>query len=215
MKAMLLAAGYGKRLLPLTQSVPKPLIVINGKTIIAHLIEQLAEQGFTELVINVSYRAAQIKAALGCGKQFGVTIQYSEEAEPLETGGGIFNALPLLGESPFLVLNSDIMTDYPFAELKTPFEGLANLVLIDKKVDGSAGDFALQAGHVKQEGTELHTFSGIAVYEPALFKACTPGAYSVVPLLKQAMADKQVMGQLYKGEWQDIGNIARLVAMQK
>lgn len=218
MKAMILAAGFGRRLLPLTEHLPKPLIEIHGKPVIVRLIEQLAAQGFTELVINVSYLAEKIQAALGDGHQFNVHIEYSVEDEALETGGGITKALPLLGDEPFLVVNSDIVTDYPFAELRVPHESLAHLVLIDKVVDSNSekqGDFSLINDHVSLTGDKFYTYSGIAVYHPKLFKDCVVERFLIVPLLKAAMQNKSVTGEIHYGQWEDIGNLQRLQKLQQ
>jgi MurNAc alpha-1-phosphate uridylyltransferase len=211
MKAMLLAAGRGERMRPLTDHTPKPLLRVAGRTLIGHHIEALARAGFRELVINHAHLGSQLVAALGDGADYGVHIDYS--AEPpgaLETGGGIFNALALLGAGPFLVVNADIWTDFDFAVLPRQPEGLAHLVLVDNPAHHPAGDFALEDGRVREDGPARLTFSGIGVYRPALFAGCAAGAFPLAPLLRRAMAAGQVSGERYAGAWFDIGTPERL-----
>ena len=218
MKVMLLAAGQGQRLLPLTALTPKPLIEIQGKPIIFHLIEQLVRQGFDELVINVCYRGDQIQAALGNGQQFGAHIEYSVEKDALETGGVIVNALPLLGQEPFMAINSDILTDFPFAKLKAPHESLAHLVLVDTLIEENSkqqGDFALINGRVSLTGNKLYTYSGIAVYHPRFFDACKVERFSITPLLIENIRNRQISGEIHLGCWEDIGNLQRLEQLRK
>jgi N-acetyl-alpha-D-muramate 1-phosphate uridylyltransferase len=216
MKAMILAAGRGERMRPLTDDTPKPLLRIGGQTLIEHHIHALAQAGFTELVINHAHLGEQIVAALGDGDAYGVEIRYSAETPPaLETGGGIFNALPLLGEGPFLVLNADIWTDFPLAELPEQIEGLAHLVLVDNPEHHAQGDFSLSAGQVSQRGPAMLTFGGIGVYSPELFSGCTAGAFPLAPLLRQAMDENRVSGEHYQGSWFDIGTPERLEAVNR
>jgi MurNAc alpha-1-phosphate uridylyltransferase len=216
MKAMILAAGRGERMRPLTDDTPKPLLRIGGQTLIEHHIHALAQAGFTELVINHAHLGEQIVAALGDGNAYGVEIRYSAETPAaLETGGGIFNALPLLGEAPFLVLNADIWTDFPLAELPRQIEGLAHLVLVDNPEHHAQGDFSLSAGQVSQRGPAMLTFGGIGVYSPELFSACTAGAFPLAPLLRQAMDENRVSGEHYQGSWFDIGTPERLEAVNR
>ncbi len=210
MKAMILAAGYGKRLYPLTAKTPKPLIEIDGEPLLVNLIKRLASQGFREIVVNVSYLAEKIIDCIGNGHHFGVSVVYSKEEKPLETGGGIYRALPLLGNEPFLVVNGDILTDYPFAKANAPLTKPAHLILIDQKIDGKSGDFALNDGLATLDGKKKYTFSGIAVYQPTFFDNCHAGSFSVTPLLKQFIQQKQVSAELYHGKWCDIGHISRL-----
>jgi len=216
MKAMILAAGRGERMRPLTDDTPKPLLRIGGQTLIERHIHALAQAGFTELVINHAHLGEQIVAALGDGNAYGVEIRYSAEIPPaLETGGGIFNALPLLGDDPFLVLNADIWTDFPLAELPRQIEGLAHLVLVDNPEHHPEGDFSLSAGLVSQVGPAMLTFGGIGVYRPELFKGCAAGAFPLAPLLRQAMDDERVSGEHYQGSWFDIGTPERLEAVNR
>ena len=201
---------------PLTDDTPKPLLRIGGQTLIEHHIHALAQAGFTELVINHAHLGEQIVAALGDGDAYGVEIRYSAETPPaLETGGGIFNALPLLGEGPFLVLNADIWTDFPLAELPEQIEGLAHLVLVDNPEHHAQGDFSLSAGQVSQRGPAMLTFGGIGVYSPELFSGCTAGAFPLAPLLRQAMDESRVSGEHYQGSWFDIGTPERLEAVNR
>ena len=216
MKAMILAAGRGERMRPLTDDTPKPLLRIGGQTLVEHHIHALVKAGFTELVINHAHLGEQIVAALGDGNAYGVEIRYSPETPPaLETGGGIFNALPLLGDGPFLVLNADIWTDFPLGELPEQIEGLAHLVLVDNPEHHAQGDFSLSAGQVSQTGPAMLTFSGIGVYSPELFNGCAAGAFPLAPVLRQAMDDGRVSGEHYQGSWFDIGTPERLEAVNR
>ncbi len=210
MKVMILAAGRGERLKPLTDSIPKPLLQAGGKPLIVRIIEQLVRSGFSELVINLGYRGRQIEAALGDGDGYGVSIDYSREPETaLETGGGIYHALPLLSD-PFMVVNGDIATDFPFSQLPMRLETLAHLVLVPNPPQHPEGDFALEQGQVCEDGPHKWTFSGIAIYSHRLFRQCRPGRFPLAPLLRQAIEKGQVTGQLYRGFWSDIGTVERL-----
>jgi MurNAc alpha-1-phosphate uridylyltransferase len=216
MKAMLLAAGRGERMRPLTDTTPKPLLRIGGQTMIERHIHALARAGITELVINHAHLGEQLVAAMGDGHAYGVRIAWSAESGgALETGGGIFNALPLLGEAPFLVVNSDIWTDFPFASLPGDIDGLAHLVMVDNPEHHAEGDFSLSAGRLSQRGPAMLTFSGIGVYRPALFAGCSPGAFPLAPLLRRAMDAGQVSGEHYRGSWFDIGTPERLEAVNR
>ena len=216
MKAMILAAGKGERLRPLTLHTPKPLIRAGGVPLIEYHLRALAAAGFTEIVINHAWLGQQIEDHLGDGSRFGVTIQYSAEGEPLETGGGIFKALPLLGDNPFAVVNGDIWTDYDFAGLRQPLTGLAHLVLVDNPAHHQSGDFYLQGAQVLDAvpGVDALTYSGIAVLSPALFKGAAPCAFKLAPLLRTAMADGQVTGELLQGHWVDVGTHERLAEVE-
>lgn len=211
MKAMILAAGRGERMRPLTDHTPKPLLKVAGKALIEHTITQLAAAGFTDLVINHAHLGRQIEDYLGDGRRFGTHIDYSPEGEALETAGGIVNALPLLGKEPFLVVNGDIATDFPFAGLKAVTVELAHLVLIDNPAHHPKGDFGLDNnGRVSNDGEPKFTFSGIGLYHPDLFKSTPPGKSKLAPLLRKAIAENQVSGQYYQGFWMDIGTPERL-----
>ena len=216
MKAMILAAGRGERMRPLTDRVPKPLLEAAGKPLIQYHIEALREAGFTELVVNHAHLGAQIVARLGDGRAFGVRIEYSPEpGGALETGGGIRQALPLLGEGAFVVVNADIWTDYPYRELGREPEGLAHLVLVDNPRHHSDGDFQLRGGTVWPEGNNRLTFSGIGLYRPELFAAMPQGRFPLAPLLRSAMQAGQVSGEHYRGRWMDIGTAERLAELDR
>ncbi len=217
MKAMILAAGKGERLRPLTLHTPKPLVRAAGVPLIEYHVRALAAAGFTELVINHAWLGQQIEDYLGDGARFGVRIAYSAEGEPLETGGGIFKALPLLGDQPFVLVNGDIFTDYPFAQLRRPLSGLAHLVLVANPTHHAGGDFCLQGGQVSdaQAGEGNLTYSGLAVLSPALFAECQPGAFKLAPLLRQAMAAGQVSGEQFAGCWVDVGTHERLAEVER
>lgn len=217
MKAMILAAGKGERLRPLTLHTPKPLVRAAGVPLIEYHLRALAAAGFNELVINHAWLGQQIEDHLGDGSRFGVSIRYSPEGEPLETGGGIFKALPLLGDEPFLVVNGDIFTDYAFAQLRKPLAGLAHLVLVDNPAHHPQGDFLLAGGQVSDgQGTgERLTYSGLAVLSPQLFEGCEPGAFKLAPLLRQAMARGLVSGERHAGRWIDVGTHERLADVER
>ena len=211
MKALILAAGRGERLRPLTDHTPKPLLEAGGRPLIEHTILALARAGCTELVVNLAHLGGLIEDRLGDGGRLGVRIRYSHEGEEaLETGGGIYHALPLLGAGPFLVVNGDLATDYPFERLRGGPAGLAHLVLVENPPHHPRGDFALANGLALAAGEPRHTFSGIGAYRPELFAACRPGKFPLAPLLRAAMDQGQVGGERYEGFWMDIGTVERL-----
>ena len=212
MKAMILAAGRGERMRPLTDHTPKPLLRAGGRPLIEHLILALVEVGITELVINHAHLGEQVEATLGDGSRWGASIRYSPEGEALETAGGIHRALPLLGDDPFLVVNGDIATDFPFATLLDRQIDLAHLVLVPNPEHHPRGDFGLQDGKAMDGGDIRYTFGGIGVYRPELFKDCVPGRFPLAPLLRSAMALGSVSGELHQGMWMDIGTMERLQA---
>ncbi|MHC8388804.1 N-acetylmuramate alpha-1-phosphate uridylyltransferase MurU [Pseudomonas sp. MDT2-39-1] len=216
MKAMILAAGKGERMRPLTLTTPKPLVRAGGVPLIEYHLKALAIAGFTEIVINHAWLGQQIESYLGDGSQYGLRIQYSAEGEPLETGGGIFRALPLLGDEAFLVVNGDIWTDYDFSVLHQPIAGLAHLVLTKNPAHHPTGDFTLVDGQVHdgQLDTATLTYSGIAVLHPQLFDGCSAGAFKLAPLLRKAMADGQVTGERLNGHWVDVGTHERLAEVE-
>lgn len=210
MKAMILAAGRGERLRPLTDHTPKPLLSAGGRPLIEHLIIALVKNGFEEIIINIAHLGEKIEQHLGNGAALGAQIAYSPEGEALETGGGIQRALPLLGQEPFLVINGDVATDYPFHKLHHQKDQLAHLVLIPNPPHHPKGDFTLENGKVHDHGSERLTFSGIGVYHPDLFKDSQPGRFPLAPLLRSAMAEDKVTGELFEGLWMDIGTAERL-----
>lgn len=218
MRAMILAAGRGERLRPLTDSLPKPLIEVGGKPLIEHHLERLAAAGFQDVVINQGHLGDMLPQKLGNGERWRLRIHWSKEPpEALETGGGIFQALPLLANGPFLLINGDVFTDYPLARLRAIKCDQAHLVLVPNPAHNPNGDFSLQAARIHNQKIEnaCYTFSGLAVYHPRLFTGCEPGRYSVVPLLRRAMEEHIVTGELYRGLWMDIGNLERLQALRQ
>ena len=212
---MILAAGRGERMRPLTDHTPKPLLPVAGKPLIQYHIEAMSRAGVDCIVINHAHLGAQIEASLGDGNKWGVQIKYSPEAKALETGGGIYNALPLLGPEPFIVVNSDIWTDYSYERLSLPKDKLAYLVLVANPPHHREGDFALVGNQVREHGKKFSTFSGIGVYSPQLFNRCRPGAFPLAPLLRREMASDGVAGELYKGMWIDVGTPARLQSLER
>lgn len=217
MKAMILAAGRGERMRPLTDHTPKPLLSVAGRPLIEHTINQLVSAGFTEIVINHAHLGQQIEDKLGNGTQLGAKIDYSPEGEQaLETAGGIINALPLLGNEPFLVVNGDIATDFPFADLKKIPVEFAHIVLIDNPLHHPQGDFALDnSGNFIENDNQRYTFSGIGLYHPDLFSKTPPGKSKLAPLLREAIAAKKATGQHYSGFWMDIGTPERLQELNR
>jgi N-acetyl-alpha-D-muramate 1-phosphate uridylyltransferase len=218
MKAMVLAAGRGERLRPLTDTLPKPLLAVRGKPVIAWTLERLARAGIKDLVINHAHLGHKIEETLGDGSAFGVAIRYSAEPEALETAGGIANALPLLGSEPFIVVNGDIYCDFEFSALRRHRLGddLAHLVLVPNPGHNAAGDFVLHGARVGMDGPSRYTFSGIALYRPDLFASVERGAKAkLAPLLTQAIRQGRVGGELHAGMWHDVGTPQRLAALNQ
>ena len=218
MKAMILAAGRGERMRPLTDRTPKPLLEVAGRPLIHYHLEALAKAGINDVVINLSWLGGQIREALADGQDWNLTLHFSEEGHPpLETGGGIFRALPLLGPDPFLVINGDVWSDYQLDSLSLADRDLAHLVLVDNPAHHSQGDFVLTDGRVSDgdKATPRLTFSGIGMYRPGLFAGCADGAFSLIPVLKAAMASDQVSGSHYSGKWLDVGTPERLTALEQ
>lgn len=215
MKAMILAAGHGTRMRPLTDHTPKPLLQAGGKPLIVWHIEKLAHAGFHDIVINLAWLGWQIPQALGDGSTWGVKLHYSDEQQEgaLETAGGIVKALPLLGDAPFLVINADVWCDYPCLPRALEANTLAHLILVANPAHNPNGDFALYGTQVLNEGTPRYTFSGIGYYHPALFTGLDYGKRALAPLLRSAMQHGQVSGELFQGDWRDIGTPARLAAL--
>jgi MurNAc alpha-1-phosphate uridylyltransferase len=208
---MILAAGRGERLRPLTDHTPKPLIEVRGKPLIEWHIEKLVHAGVRDLVINLSWLGAQIRAALGNGQRWNARIKYSEEGPiPLETGGGIFRALPLLGADPFMLVNGDVFTNLDYPRLVLPANALAHLVLVPNPQHHTKGDFGLLNGQVVDGAEPSYTYSGIGVYHPELFAGCNDGRFPLAPLLRTAMQTRQVTGEQYSGLWTDVGTTERL-----
>jgi N-acetyl-alpha-D-muramate 1-phosphate uridylyltransferase len=211
MKAMILAAGRGERLRPLTDHTPKPLVPVRGKPLIEWHLEALARAGVDEVVINLSWLGARISTALGDGARWGLRIRYSDEGPvALEPGGGLFRALPLLGPEPFLVVNGDVFTDIDVGRLRLQPGDHAQLVLVPNPPQHPAGDFGLQGGRVCEADAGRLTYSGIGVYTPALFAGCTDGRFPLLPLLRRAIAAGRLGGERHDGEWNDVGTLERL-----
>ena len=218
MKAMILAAGRGERMRPLTDAIPKVLLEVRGKPLIVWSIEALARSGVREIVINHAHLGHMIEAALRDGRCFGVAIRYSREAEPLETAGGVAQALPLLGDEPFLVVNGDLFCDFDFSRLVGIALGqdLAHLVLVANPPHHPQGDFALNGAQVAESGQSKLTFSGIGLYRPELFSSIRRGSKGqIASLLRAAMARGLVSGEMHRGIWHDVGTPARLSALNE
>ena len=210
MKAMLLAAGRGERMRPLTLTTPKPLLKVNGLCLIEYHLHALAQAGIRDVIINYSWLGEQIVDYLGDGRRYHLTITYSDEGEtPLETAGGIHHALPLIGDAPFLVINADIWTDYDLRRLPGSLDTLAYLVLVDNPPHHPEGDFALDSHILRNEGQRL-TYSGMGIYHPDLFRELGEGPRPLAPVLRAAIACGEVGGEHYRGHWWDIGTPQRL-----
>ena len=213
MNAMILAAGRGERLRPLTDQTPKPLIELCGKPLIAHHLEALRRAGIESVVINVSWLAERIIEALGDGRDFGIEIRYSHEPEALETAGGIVQALPWLDEQ-FLVLNGDVFSDFDLSSLSLRPGADAELVLVPNPPHHSAGDFAIEQGWLTNNAENRYTFSGIGLYRKRFFEGLQPGRRPLAPLLREAAEQRRIGAQLYRGKWSDVGTAERLAAAQ-
>ena len=216
-KAMILAAGLGNRMRPLTDRTPKPLLEVAGKPLIVYHIEKLAAAGFEEIIINIAHLGFMIPEALGDGTRWGVKITYSDEQEEgaLESAGGIVKALPLLGDKPFLVVNGDVWCDYLFDSSFDLKNDLAHLILVDNPDHNTKGDFALEDSRLLNEGKNKHTFAGIGYYSPKLFERLAYGRAPLAPLLREAIEEGLVSGEVYDGEWRDIGTPQRLEEVNK
>jgi len=210
MKAMILAAGRGERMRPLTDTVPKPLLKAGGRMLIEYHIQALVRAGIRDIIINHAHLGSMVETTLGDGNQYGANITYSPEFVALETGGGIYNALPLLGCGPFIVVNGDIWTDFPLETLPKEPDSLAHLVLVDNPIHHPNGDFVLKDDFVRLEGEPRVTYSGIGVYRPELFDECQSGAFPLAPVLRHAIANHEATGVHYQGRWMDIGTPQRL-----
>jgi N-acetyl-alpha-D-muramate 1-phosphate uridylyltransferase len=222
MKAIVLAAGRGERLRPITDTLPKPLVPVGGKPLIVYHLEALARAGIRDVVINLSWLPDKIRAALGDGSQYGVHITYTDEGPvALETGGGIFNAIQHLGPGPFLVVNGDTFTDIDFGALRAGAEAdtragaLARLVLVPNPAQHPRGDFGLEDDRIVERETDRLTYSGIGMYRPELFEGCQPGRFPLLPLFKRAIAAGRLRGELHTGEWNDVGTPQRLAELDE
>lgn len=224
MKGMILAAGRGTRLQSITKHIPKPLIVVHGKPLIEHRIESLRQAGITEIVINVHYLGELIKNHLGDGERLGVKIQYSTEEQLLDIAGGIYHALPLLGDAPFIVTSADILTDFPLETLALPQNSLAHLVLVTNPNYHVQGDFGLMGNRIiapqkspspfKGKRVPNYTFANIALYHPHFFSSCKAGQPApILPLFQQHFWRNRLTGQLYEGQWHNINTAVELSAL--
>lgn len=199
---------------PLTDTTPKPLLPVAGKPLIGYHLEALAKAGIHDVVVNLSWLGEKLRAGLGDGSAYGVRISYTDEGPvPLETGGGIFNALSLLGPDPFLVVNGDTWTDIDFREIELDAEALARLVLVPNPPHHPRGDFGLEGQSVIERETDRFTYSGVGLYRPEFFEGCTAGRFPLLPLLRRAIAADRLRGQVHRGEWLDIGSPDRLTAL--
>lgn len=205
MRAMILAAGRGARMRELTNHIPKPLIKVKDKYLIEYAIANLQQAGIKEVVINISYHGEQIKSTLGNGERYGMKFYYSEEPERLETGGGIFQALSLLGDDPFIVISSDIITDFSLASFPHEPKGLAHLLMVENPSWHAKGDFGLNEDKVCLNVTPTFTFANIGIYRKELFSECTPGYFRLASLLIPAIEKQQITGEKYNGHWYNIG----------
>ena len=218
MKAMILAAGLGSRMRPLTDHLPKPMLAVGGKPLIVWHLERLKQCGFSEVVINVAWKGGKLIEALETGEQLGLSIQYSDEREEgaLETAGGIIKALPLLGDEPFLVVNGDIWCDYDFQSVSPIKQGdLCHLVLVNNPPHHLEGDFKLSDDRIQYVGNEKLTFSGIGYYHPKIFEGLAYGKQPLLPIFRKAMDAGMVSGEKHESVWQDIGTPERLVALDE
>lgn len=212
MKAMILCAGRGERMRPLTDSLPKPLLEVKGKPLIIWHLEKLAQAGFKDIVINIAHLGFKIPEALGNGSEYGVNITYSDEQDEgaLESAGGIVKALPLLGNEPFLVVNGDVFCDYSFDADFDLGDELAHLILVPNPEHNPNGDFGLKDALVLNDDKIKYTFSGIGYYSPKLFSELEYGKFALAPLLREQIKNKKISGELYKNMWHDIGTPQRL-----
>jgi len=214
MKAMILAAGRGERMRPLTDAAPKPLLRVNDKPLIQYHLESLAAAGIVEVVINLAWLGAQISNYLGDGSSYGLKITYTEEpAGALETGGGIFQALPLLGDEPFLIVNGDVFCEFDYRLRMLDADSLGHLVMVPNPAHHPAGDFSLADGQVTASGEHTLTYSGISILHPELFAACEPGRFPLAPLLNNAIDRGRLTGELFSGLWTDVGTPERLTKL--
>jgi MurNAc alpha-1-phosphate uridylyltransferase len=214
MKAMLLAAGRGERMRPITDSLPKPLVPVGGQPLIVRHLAALARAGFRQVVVNTSWLAAQLHAALGDGSSWGVSITWSDEGPvPLETGGGIFRAVPLLGPGPFLVVNADIWTDIDFGTLALEPGAHTRLVLVPNPPHNPRGDFGLDGDLVVSRDTGRFTYSGVGLFRREFFEGCSGERFPLLPLLNRAIAARRARGELHRGAWSDVGTLERLAAL--
>ncbi|MDH3305087.1 MAG: nucleotidyltransferase family protein [Gammaproteobacteria bacterium] len=216
MNAMILAAGRGERLRPLTDNIPKALVEIRGRSLLERHLASMRDAGVETVVINLGWLGAEIVSRVGSGARYGLQVIYSQEGDNvLETGGGIHKALPLLGNKPFLAVNADVYTDMPVPRTELADEILAHLVMVPTPAYRTHGDFDLQEGLIRNSDVAKLTFSGIAIYRPEFFHDCEAGRFPLAPMLREAVDAGQVSGELYEGLWADVGTLARLDALNR
>jgi len=215
MRAMILAAGLGKRMQPLTNQTPKPLVELAGQPLIVYHLKNLARANIKDIVINLGHLGEKIESVLKDGSEFGVNIEYSREDPILETGGGVVKALPLLGPDPFLVLSGDILTDYPFQNLPKNLEKLAHFVLVDNPPHHPKGDYALSGDLVNQTGDPLLNYGGITVFDPKFFEGAPKGKFPLPVLFEKWMPKGEITGEYYSGLWHNLGTIEQLHALNE
>ena len=216
MRAMILAAGRGERLRPITNDIPKALVEVGGKSVLEWHLERVAAAGIERVVINLGWHGEQIVEHVGSGERFGVDIAYSDEGDDiLETGGGIHKALPLLGDAPFVVINSDIFTDMPVPDVRLREDHLGHLVTVPVPAGLDHGDFNIEDGLIRRTDNPRYTYAGFAIYRPELFAGCEPGRFSVVPLMFAAADAGRLSGSVYHGRWADIGTPERLATLRE
>lgn len=215
MRAMLLAAGRGERLRPLTDEIPKSLVEVRGESLLERHLANLHAAGIRTVVINLGWLGDRIVERVGSGERYGLDVLYSQEGENvLETGGGILRALPMLGNEPFLVVNADVYTDMPVPDIELADDRLGHLVLVPSPDYRDGGDFDIEDGLIRNGETQRLTFSGVAVYRPALFDGCGPGRFPLAPMLRHAADNGWLSGSVYEGLWADVGTPERLKAIQ-
>lgn len=218
---MILAAGRGERMRPHTDSAPKPLIAVAGTSLMERHLVNLRAAGIADIVINLGWLGERIRERLGDGTRFGVQVRYSEEGWPaLESGGGILHALPLLGPGPFVVVNGDVYSDFPLADLARRARALpsgidAHLVLVPNPTHNPRGDFALENGRIGNREGGRHTFSGLSVHRPEFFEGCAPGHFPLLPLWRTAADAGRMTGEVYEGAWSDVGTPERLAELER
>jgi len=215
MKVMILAAGRGERLRPLTDSIPKALVEVRGQSLLERHLDKIRDAGISDVVINLGWKGEKIRDRLGSGSRFGLNIEFSDEGDNvLETGGGVFKALHLLGDDAFLVVNADIYSDMPIPKINLPESSLGHLVLIPSPAYRDGGDFELVDGKIQNGESPILTFSGVAQYRAEIFEGCEQGRFSIVPLLRKFADAGRLSGSLYEGFWADIGTPERLAALK-
>jgi MurNAc alpha-1-phosphate uridylyltransferase len=211
---MILAAGRGERLRPITDETPKPLVEVRGQSLLERHLEHVLSAGITEIVINVDWLGDKIRECVGAGDRFGLDVTYSDETgNVLETGGGIHKALPFLGDDPFLVVNADVYTDMPVPDVELGANEVGHLVLVPTPEYRPHGDFDLVDGLVRNGEEPLYTFSGVAIYRPEFFADCEPGRFPLAPMLREAAVTGRLSGSVYEGNWADVGTPERLAAL--